>query len=216
MRVHPTQSGLVYVAALGHAHGPNPERGIFRSRDGGATWEHVLFRGQDAGANDLCMDPNNPRILYASFWETRRGPWQLTSGGPGSGLFKSTDGGDTWTDISPQQGPAQGRRWARSASPPRARSAIASGPSSRPRTAASSAPTTAARPGSGSREERDLRQRAWYYQHIIADPHDAETVWVLNIETWRSIDGGKTFSAVRHPARRQPRPVDRPAATRGA
>src|SRR5438270_482663 len=100
VRVHPRDPNLVYVAALGHAHGPNGERGIFRSRDGGNTWDHVLFRSPDAGANDLSMDPHNPRVLYASFWETRRAPWGLTSGGPGSGLFKSTDGGDTWTEIS--------------------------------------------------------------------------------------------------------------------
>src|SRR5919204_487470 len=93
VRVHPRDPNLVYVAALGHAHGPNGERGIFRSRDGGKTWDHVLFRSQDAGASDLSMDPHNPRILYASFWEARRLPWGLTSGGPGSGPFKSTDGG---------------------------------------------------------------------------------------------------------------------------
>src|SRR6266542_3238276 len=100
IRVHPTDPNTLYVAALGHAHGPNPERGIYRSRDGGKTWEHVLFRSQDAGANDLSMDPHNPRVLYASIWETRRVPWSLTSGGPGSGLFKSTDGGDSWTELS--------------------------------------------------------------------------------------------------------------------
>src|SRR5919198_3101658 len=92
VRVHPEDPDTVYVAALGHAHGPNPQRGVFRSTDGGKTWDHVLFRSLDAGASDLSMDPFNPRVLYAAFWETRRYPWALTSGGPGSGLWKSIDG----------------------------------------------------------------------------------------------------------------------------
>src|SRR5215469_11332460 len=100
IRVDPKDPNLLYVAALGHAHGPNEQRGIYRSKDGGASWEHVLFRSQDAGASDLSMDPHNPRVLYASFWEARRGPYSLTSGGPGSGLFKTSDGGDSWTEIS--------------------------------------------------------------------------------------------------------------------
>src|SRR5262249_37260629 len=87
IRIHPRNPDLVYVAAFGHAHGPNPERGIYRSKDGGDTWEQVLFRGEDAGAIDLSMDPHNPRVLYAAFWEARRGPHYLSSGGPGSGLF---------------------------------------------------------------------------------------------------------------------------------
>src|ERR1051326_8763883 len=101
-------SAGVFVAALGHAHGPNEQRGVFRSRDGGKTWEHVLSRGQDAVASDLSMDPHNPRVLYASFWEARRGPNYLNSGGPGSGLFKTTDSGDTWTDISRNKNLPQG------------------------------------------------------------------------------------------------------------
>src|SRR5215472_8636060 len=108
VRVHPSDPNIVYVAALGHAHGPNQERGIFRTRDGGKSWDHVMFRSQEAGASDLSMDPHNPRVLYASFWEARRAPWALTSGGAGSGLFKSTDGGDTWTEISHNKGLPKG------------------------------------------------------------------------------------------------------------
>src|SRR6266851_4002204 len=108
VRVHPTNPDVVYVAALGHAHGPNQERGIFRSRDGGKNWDHVLFRSADAGASDLSMDPHNPRVLYASFWEARRDPSSLTSGGPDSGLFKSIDAGDTWTEISRNKGLPRG------------------------------------------------------------------------------------------------------------
>jgi photosystem II stability/assembly factor-like uncharacterized protein len=108
VRIHPGDPDLVYVAALGHAHGPNPERGVFRSRDGGKTWDKVLYRGPNAGASDLSMDPKNPRILYAAFWETIRRPWELVSGGPGSGIFRSTDGGETWTDISRNKGLPKG------------------------------------------------------------------------------------------------------------
>jgi photosystem II stability/assembly factor-like uncharacterized protein len=193
VRVHPSDPNLVYVAALGHAHGPNPERGIFRSRDGGATWEHVLSRGQDAGANDLSMDPFNPRVLYASFWEARRGPHSLTSGGPGSGLFKSIDGGDTWTEISRNKNLPKGVL---------GKIGVCASGAERDRIYA----IVEAEDGAVFRSEdagetwdklsdrRELRERAWYYHHIFADPRDADTVWVLNIETWKSIDGGQTFS----------------------
>ena len=193
VRVHPRDPNLVYVAALGHAHGPNAERGIFRSRDGGNTWEHVLFRSQDAGASDLSMDPHNPRVLYASFWEARRLPWGLTSGGPGSGLFKSTDGGDTWTEISRNKNLPKGVLgkigvWASGAQPDRVFAIV------------EAEDGAVFRSDDGGQtwdrlsEDRNLRQRAWYYQHIIADPRDPETVWVMNVDTWRSNDGGQTFT----------------------
>jgi photosystem II stability/assembly factor-like uncharacterized protein len=196
--IHPTNPDSVYVAALGHAHGPNQERGIYRSRDGGATWEHVLFRGQDAGANDLSMDPHNPRVLYASFWETRRTPWSLTSGGPGSGLFKSIDGGDTWTEISHNKGLPKGTL---------GKIGVCASGAQRDRVFAIVEAEEGAlfRSDDGGEtwdrlsEQRELRQRAWYYHHVIADPRDAETVWVLNIETWRSTDGGPTFNRVAIP-----------------
>src|ERR1051326_1540209 len=104
IRIHPREPELVYAAAFGHAYGPNAERGIYRSQDGGVSWQHVLFRGERAGAIDLSMDPHNPRLLYAAFWEGGRTPYSLSSGGPGSGLFRSTDGGDTWTELTRNPG----------------------------------------------------------------------------------------------------------------
>src|SRR5216683_1772641 len=108
VRIHPQNPDLVYVAALGHAHGPNAERGVYRSKDGGKTWEQILFRSDDAGVSDLALDPHNPRILYACFWQARRLPHTLISGGEGSGIFKSIDGGDTWSEITRKQGLPKG------------------------------------------------------------------------------------------------------------
>ncbi len=106
MIVHPHDPDVVYVAALGHVWGPNSERGIFRSEDGGKSWKKVLFVDDKTGAADLSMDPNNPRVLYAAFWQAYRQPWTLESGGPGSSLYKSTDGGDTWKKLTENGLPA--------------------------------------------------------------------------------------------------------------
>jgi photosystem II stability/assembly factor-like uncharacterized protein len=193
VRVHPTNPDVVYVAALGHAHGPNQERGIFRSRDGGETWDHVLFRSAGAGASDLSMDPHNPRVLYASFWEARRDAYSLTSGGPGSGLFKSIDAGDTWTEISHNKGLPKGTLGkigvsASGAQPDRVFAIVE----------AEDGAVFRSDDGGDTwdrlSEDRNLRARAWYYHHIIADPRDPETVWVLNTDAWKSHDGGKTFN----------------------
>src|SRR5438132_10829413 len=108
IRVHPKNPDIVYVAAQGHVWAPNQQRGIFRSKDGGKTWEKVLYRSDKAGACDLIIDPTNPNNIYAGFWEVYRKPWTLESGGAGSGIFKSTDGGDTWTEITRNQGLPKG------------------------------------------------------------------------------------------------------------
>jgi photosystem II stability/assembly factor-like uncharacterized protein len=198
VRVHPSNPDLVYVAALGHAHGPNEERGVFRSADGGATWERVLFRSAEAGASDLAIDPTNPRILYAGFWQTRRGPYELVSGGPGSGLFRSDDGGLTWNELTDKPGMPKGVKGKIMLAASGARSGRVWA-------------MVEAEQGGVFRsddwgetwerlsEDRNLRQRAWYYSHIYADPQDPDTVWVLNVETWRSVDGGKTFGRVQVP-----------------
>ena len=198
LRVDPHDPDLVYVAALGHAHGPNIERGVFRSRDGGKTWKRVLSRGDRAGAIDFVIDPTNPRILYASFWEAVRNPWSLTSGGPGSGLFRSTDGGDSWSELHRNPGFPRGVLGKIGIS-------VAASRPERIYAVVEAADGAVFRSDdSGARwtrlsEDRNLRQRAWYYHHIYADPIDAETVWVLNVDVWRSSDAGKTFEIVTVP-----------------
>ncbi|MDE3102021.1 MAG: glycosyl hydrolase [Chloroflexota bacterium] len=190
--VDPRDADSVYVAALGHAHGPNAERGVFRSRDGGATWQRVLFRDERTGAIDLSMDPNNPRILYAAMWETVRLPHTLTSGGPGSGIFKTTDGGDTWTELTRKPGLPSGLLGkigiaVAPSRPDRAYALIEAGEGGVFRSDDGGESWTRLS------EDRSLRQRAWYYMHIFVDPKDADTVWILNVDQWRSIDAGKTF-----------------------
>jgi photosystem II stability/assembly factor-like uncharacterized protein len=194
VRVDPADSATVYVAALGHAHGPNPERGIYRTRDGGGSWELVLPGGEDAGAADLCLDPRNPRILYATLWQGRRLPWRMDSGGPGSGLWRSTNGGDTWEDLSRRPGMPKGVM---------GRAGVAASGAQPGRVWC----IVEAEDGAVFRsddygdhwerlsEQEDLRRRAWYYSRVIADPADAETVWALNVQCWRSPDAGKVFSA---------------------
>jgi photosystem II stability/assembly factor-like uncharacterized protein len=198
VRVHPRDPDLVYVAALGHAFGPNRERGVYRSRDGGGAWERVLFVSERAGAVDLAIARGNPRILYATFWETLRTPWSLSSGGPGSGLWRSTDGGDRWEDLSGQPGLPAGLK---------GKIGVAVSPA---RTARVWAIIEAEDGGlfrsddAGAtwqriNEDRKLRLRPWYYCHVVADPVDPDTVYVLNIKAWKSIDGGRTFTELTTP-----------------
>ena len=198
VRVHPDNPDVVYVAALGHAFGPNEQRGVFRSTDGGETWEHVLFKSEDAGAVDLSMDPSNPRVLYAAVWQVRRNFWTINSGGPDCGLYKSTDGGDTWTDISENPGLPSGVK---------GRIGVAVSPAKPGRVWASVESEECGIYRSDDagatwqlvNTAQDLHGRPWYYSHIFADPIDSETVWVLNFKCWKSTDGGKTFAEVTTP-----------------
>jgi len=198
VRVHPKNPDIVYVAALGHLFGPNEQRGVFRSIDGGKTWKQVLTRGPEAGAVDLAMDPSDPRVLYATFWQVSRKPWRLDSGGPGSGLWKSTDGGDTWSDLSRNPGLPKGVL---------GRIGVTISPADPERIWAivEAADGGVFRSDNGGKNwtkvnsQSILRQRAWYYSHIFADPKDADTVYALNVGMYRSIDGGKTYASIRPP-----------------
>ena len=198
VRVHPKNPDIVYVAALGHLWGPNEERGVYRSTDGGATWKQVLTRGPDAGAVDLAMDPGNPRVLYASFWQVRRNPYHFDSGGPGSGLWKSTDGGDHWTDISRAPGLPRGVLGrigvtVSPANPERVWALVEAADGGVFRS------DNAGRTWTKVNDQNILRQRAWYYSHIFADPRNPDTVYALNTGMYRSIDGGRTFASIRTP-----------------
>ncbi|TAK63035.1 MAG: glycosyl hydrolase, partial [Bacteroidetes bacterium] len=196
--VHPKNENLVYVAALGHAFGTNPERGVFRSNDGGKTWQKILFKNDSTGAVDLMLDPNNARVLYAALWQANRNPWSMTSGGKGSGLWKSTDGGDTWNDITHNEGLPKGVV---------GKIGIAVSGAKRDRVWASVEADEGGlfRSDDGGKtwtkmnDDRRIRQRAWYYSHIYADPKNSELVYILNVGFSKSTDGGKTLTGVRTP-----------------
>lgn len=198
IRVHPRNPDLVYVAALGHTFGPNEQRGIFRSKDGGKTWDKVFYRGDKAGASDLIFDPTNANILYAGFWEVYRKPWTLESGGPGGGIFKSTDGGDTWQELTRNSGLPRDMVGkvgitVSPANPDRVWAIVEADDGGVFRS------DNAGRTWTKVNEERRLRQRAWYYTRIYADPKSPDTVYVLNTGFYKSNDGGRNYSSISVP-----------------
>ncbi|MBE3072660.1 MAG: glycosyl hydrolase [Acidobacteria bacterium] len=195
VRIHPANPEIVYVAALGHPYGPNDERGVFRTTDGGRTWKRILFRSNRAGAADLCLDPNDPRVLYATIWEVYRTPWKLSSGGEGSGVFKSVDGGDTWTELTRNPGMPKGI-FGKSAV------AVSRADSRRVWALIEAADGGVFRSDDAGATwtkltgDRDLWQRAFFFLRIFADPKDRDTVYVLNVLIHKSTDGGKTYRVV--------------------
>ena len=195
--VHPKNPDVVLVAALGHAFGPNEERGVFRSADGGRTWAKVLYKDRDTGAIDVVFDPDNPNIVYASLWQMRRQPWYFSSGGPGSGLYRSTDAGLTWTHLE-GHGLPEGILG-------RIGVSVAGGGSGRVYAMIEAEEGGLFRSddggGSWSRVNSDhrFRQRAWYYSHVFADPVSPDVVYIMNTGAFRSADGGKSFELMPAP-----------------
>ena len=198
IRIHPSNPETVYVAALGDPYGRNPERGVFKTTDGGKTWSRKLFRDENTGAVDLSMDPKNPDVLYAGLWEVSRTPHSLSSGGPGSGLFKSTDGGETWTELTGNSGLPK-RIWGKigvsvsGADGARVYAIIE---------AAEGGVFLSDDAGATWKivnDDRRLRQRAFYYTRIYADPQAKDTVYVLNTGLYRSTDAGKSIRSIRVP-----------------
>lgn len=195
--VDPNDPNIVLVAALGHAFGPNAERGVFRTTDGGKTWSKVLYKDDQTGAIDVTFDPHNSKIVYAALWQARRLPWNFSSGGTGSGLYRSTDGGATWTRLNGNGLPSGilGRIHVSvsGADPNRIYAMIE---------AAQGGLFRSDDAGAHWRRISDdgrLTQRAWYFSTILADPKDANTVYAQNTGLFRSTDGGKTFNLL--PAR---------------
>jgi photosystem II stability/assembly factor-like uncharacterized protein len=194
--VDPRDPDRVYVALLGHAFAPNRTRGVFRSSDGGKTWEKILFKSDSAGAIDLVLDPSNPRVLYAALWQAQRTPWSFTSGGRWSGLFKSNDGGDTWTELTRNKGLPAGiiGRIGIAVSPLRPERVWAL-------VEASEGGLYRSDDAGGTwvrtSDDHDLRQRAWYFSNVYADPANPDAVYVLNTALLKSIDGGKEFKPIR-------------------
>ncbi|MEW6743653.1 MAG: glycosyl hydrolase [Planctomycetota bacterium] len=194
--IHPSNPDLVYVAALGHVFGPGGERGVYRSADGGQTWQRILYKDEETGAVDLAMDPLNSRVIYAALWQVRRSPWELVSGGAGSGLYKSTDGGVTWKEL--EGGLPEGLK---------GRIGVSASTARRDRVWAIVEASDggvfrsddAGETWTRVNEDRSLRQRAWYYSHIEADPRDPDTVYVLNVQLHKSSDGGRTTTTLRIP-----------------
>lgn len=195
VRVHPKNPDIVYVAALGHLWGNNEQRGVFRSTDGGKTWQKVLYRDDKTGASDLVFDPNSPNTLYAGFWEVNRTPYSFNGGGAGSGLFKSIDGGDTWTEISRNRGLPTGVL---------GKMNVAVSPLNSQRVWA----MVEAKDGGLFRSDDGgdtwqktsdspaIRQRPWYYNRVYADTQNVDSVYVLNVGFFKSTDGGRTLSNI--------------------
>jgi photosystem II stability/assembly factor-like uncharacterized protein len=198
--IHPDDPDTVWVAALGHSAKGNPERGVYRTTDGGESWELVLHVSEGAGAVDLSIDPHNPRIIFATIWQARRTFWSIDSGGPDCGLWRSKDGGTTWEDISRNEGlpdgtlgkmgvsvseAREGRVWAMVEAEGRKRGLYRSENHGDTWIKTSSKP--------------ELGWRPWYYEHVFAHPTDPDTVYVLNMKAWKSVDGGVTFSEFHTP-----------------
>ena len=195
--IDPRNPDIVLIAALGHSWGPNAERGVFRTADGGKTWQKVLYKDENTGAIDVVFDPRNSSVVYASLWQVRRQPWYFNSGGPGSGLYKSVDGGLTWKQLQGGGLP--------DGSLGRIGIAVSGADSNRvyalieAKEGGLYRSNDAGNSWTRVNEDERYRQRAWYFSHVFADPKSVDTVYVLNTGAFRSNDGGKTFDLLPAP-----------------
>lgn len=198
IRVHPTNPDIVYVAAMGNLWIPNEERGLYRSKDGGKNWERILYESDKAGSVDVILDPNNPRIIYASTWQIKRNGYRMDSGGPGSHLWKSKDGGDTWEKLTHRPGLPKGTLGIIGVT-------VSPVNSERVWAIIEAENGGVFRSDNGGwtwekiNSNRALRQRAWYYSRIYADTESEDIVYVCNVSFWRSKDGGKSFKSISTP-----------------
>ena len=196
--IHPKNPDVVWVAAMGHLFGPNEERGIFKTTDGGKNWKKVLYVNNQTGCSDLVMEPGNPGVLYAGTWRMLRTPYSMESGGEGSGLWKSIDGGETWKNISTAKGLPKGL-WgivgvAVSQSNADKVYAIMEN-----KDGGLFVSTDAGETWTLQSSDNSIRQRAWYYTKVFVDPKNENNVYVLNVNFLKSTDGGKTFKTIRTP-----------------
>jgi photosystem II stability/assembly factor-like uncharacterized protein len=198
IRVDPANPDIVYAAALGHPYGPNTERGVFRSTDGGQSWKKILYRDDHTGAVDLSIDPNDSKTLYAALWEVYRTPWLLNDGGPGSGFFKSTDGGDHWTEITRNKGLPLGTIG-------KIGIAVSKADSKRLYALVESdkdglySSNDAGESWSLISQDRRVLQRAFYFHRIYADPKDKDTIYAMDVAFLKSTNGGKDWKVIRTP-----------------
>lgn len=198
IRIHPTNPDVAYAAALGHLFGPNQQRGVFKTVDGGKTWDRVLFVNEEVGAVDLVLDPSDSDTLYASTWRIKRTPYSLESGGEGCGLHKSTDGGATWQPLHKNSGFAKSTLGIIGIT-------VSPLDSQRLYALAEAKDGGLFRSDNGGQswskvsEDRNLRQRAWYYTRLLASPESLDTVYVMNVGFWKSTDGGQNFNSIRTP-----------------
>jgi len=198
IRVHPTNPDIAFVAAFGHHAAPNDERGIFRTTDGGKSWQKVLFRDPKTGGIEVVFDPNNPNVLYASLWEAFRNTYMMSSGGPGSGLFKSTDGGSKWTEISRNAGMPKGTLGKIGVDVSRADSNRVYAQIEAPDGGTFLSDDAGATWKKVS-DNRDVQQRAFYYTRVFADPKDKDTFYEPNVGFMKSADAGKAWTQLRPP-----------------
>ncbi|MDB4605559.1 glycosyl hydrolase, partial [Flavobacteriaceae bacterium] len=199
VRIHPTNPDIVYAAVLGNIYKPTQERGVYKSTDGGKSWRRTLFANANAGAVDLVIDPNNARVLYATTWRVNRTPYSLNSGGEGSKVWKSTDAGESWTELSTNKGFAKGTLGIMgiAVSPVKADRVWAMVENKDQGGLYRSEDGGAT--WSKINDERKLRQRAWYYTRLYADTQDADGLYVLNVRYHKSTDGGKSFETANAP-----------------